>query len=134
MSAYGTPSLPLGVAVIAVLLGLFGALVLVGGLVVILAVTLGTATMGWATTFGVGLIAGLIAFVIGAIVLAIAFGLWDQELWAFVLALIVTGLAVFWFIGRPLYDGGGLASIENLPALVSGVLFVYLLAVEDHFW
>jgi hypothetical protein len=41
---------------------------------------------------------------------------------------------VIWFVGLPLLNGGGLASVINIPSVVSAVLFVYLLAVQDHFW
>jgi uncharacterized membrane protein len=136
MSSYAnsTPSLPLGVAVLAVLTGLVGALILIVGVVILLVALLVIASAGWAVSFGTGVIAGLVTLLIGAIVLAVATGLWDQELWAFVLAVIVTGAGVLWFIARPLWDGGGVGSIETLPAAVFGVLFVYLLAVENHFW
>jgi hypothetical protein len=135
MSAYATPPrLPLGVAILAVLAGLFGAFVLIVGLIVVLVALFVIASVGWAASFGTGLAAGLIALVIGGIILAVAFGLWDQELWAFVLAVIVVGAAVVWLILLPLYNGGGLASITTLPALIAGVLFVYLLAVKNHFW
>ena len=136
MSGYatGVPRLPLGVALLAVLTGIVGALVLIAGLVIVLVALYVLSSVGWATMFGTGLIAGLITLAIGIFVLAVATGLWDQELWAFVLAVIATGAAAVWFIGRPLWDGGGLASIETLPALISGGLLVYLLAVQNHFW
>lgn len=136
MSGYATavPRLPLGVAVLAVLTGLVGAFVLIAGLAIVLVALFVIASAGWATMFGTGVIAGLITLIIGAVVLAIATGLWDQELWAFVLAVIVAGAAALWFIGRPLWDGGGVASIETLPAIVSGALLVYLIAVKNHFW
>jgi len=136
MSGYasGVPRLPLGVAVLAVLTGLVGFLVLIAGLVIVLVALYVLSSVGWAAMFGTGLIAGLITLVIGAIVLAVATGLWDQELWAFVLAVIVTGAAVLWFVARPLVAGDGIGSIETVPAVVSGLLFIYLLAVSDHFW
>ncbi len=129
-----TPSLPLGVAILAVLAGLFGAFVLIAGLIVTVVALFAIAGVGWTAGFGTGMIAGLVALIIGAIILGIAFGLWDQELWAFVLALLVTMAASAWFIVRPLWDGGGFASIETWPALISGGLFVYLVAVRNHFW
>ena len=136
MSAYATsyPRLPLGVAFLAVLTGLVGALILIAGVVIVLVALYVIASAGWTAPFGSGMVAGLVTLVIGAIVLAVATGLWDQELWAFVLALVVTGAGALWFIARPLWDGGGVASIETLPAVVFGGLFVYLLAVENHFW
>jgi hypothetical protein len=136
MTAYATstPRLPIGVAVLAVLTGLVGALILIAGVVILLVALYVIASVGWTAPFGAGMIAGLVTLLVGAIVLAIATGLWDQELWAFVLAVIVTGAGVLWFVARPLWDGGGIASIETLPALVFGTVFVYLLAVENHFW
>jgi len=136
MSGYATaaPRLPLGVAVLAVLTGLVGALILLAGVVIVLVALFAIASAGWIAPFGTGMIAGLITLIVGAVVLVVATGLWDRELWAFVLAVIVTGAGVLWFIGRPLWDGGGVTSIETLPALVFGTVFVYLLAVENHFW
>ena len=136
MSGYasGVPRLPLGVAVLAVLTGLVGAFVLIVGLVIVLVGLYVIGSVGWTAMFGTGLATGLIALVVGAIILALATGLWDQELWAFVLTVIVTGAAALWFVARPLWEGGGLASIETLPAIVSGALFLYLLAVKNHFW
>lgn len=135
MNAYApaVPRLPLGVAVLAVLTGLVGAFVLIAGLVIVLVAAYVIAAMGWTAMFGSGVLAGLIALVVGGVILAAAAGLWDQEMWAYVLAILVTGGAAIWFIGRPLWDGGGFASIETLPALISGLLFVYLLAVKNHF-
>lgn len=118
---------------LAVLTGLFGAVILIAGLVITLVAVAVLAGYGWTAMFGAGTIVGLVTLVIGAIILAIAFGLWDQELWAFVLALLATGFAVVWFVAIPLWDGGGLASVLNLPAIISGALFVYLLAVQDAF-
>jgi hypothetical protein len=130
----GLKRLPLGVAVLAVLVGIFGAIVLAGGLFVIAAALFHAATSGSAAAFGTGILSGLITLVIGAIILAVAFGLWGQELWAFVLALIAVGAAVIWFVGLPLYHGEGISSIANVPAVVSVVLFIYLLAVHDAFY
>jgi len=126
-------NLPIGVAVLAVLVGLFGAFLLLGGLVVALVALFHVAAGGWTASLGTGALAGLITLLIGAIILGVAFGLWDQELWAFVLALITVGAAVVWFIALPLYNGGSLASVVNVPAIISGVLLIYLLAVSDHF-
>lgn len=136
MSGYasGYPSLPLGVAVLAVLAGLVGVFVLIAGAVIVLVALYVIASVGWTGMFGSGVVAGLITLIIGAVVLAAATGLWDQELWAFVLAVIVTGATALWFIGLPLLDGGGVASIETWPALVSGGLLVYLRAVRNYFW
>jgi hypothetical protein len=128
------PRLPIGVAILAVLSGIFGFIVLVVGLLVLLVSLFGVSSFGWATAYGTGAIAGLIILIVGVVILSVASGLWDQELWALVIAIIVTGVAVLWFVFRPLYDGYGVASIENVPAIFSAVLFVYLLAVSNDFW
>lgn len=127
-------SLPLGVAVLAVLVGIFGAFLLLAGLVVTLVALFHIAATGWTTGFGTGAVSGLITLLFGAIILAVAFGLWDQELWALVLAIIAVGAAVVWFIVLPLYTGSGVGSVVNLPAIVSGILLIYLVAVSDHFY
>ena len=127
-------TLPLGVAVLSVVVGIFGAFLLFAGLIVVMVALLNLAMVGWAGTFGGGAITGLITLAFGALILGVAFGLWHQELWAFVLALIATGLAVIWFIALPVYGGAGVGALVSLPAIVSGVLFVYLLAVHDHFY
>jgi hypothetical protein len=134
MAYASAPRLPLGVAVLAVLTGIFGAFVLIAGLVILLVALFALAGYGWTAMFGAGTVVGLITLIIGAVILAVASGLWDQELWALVIAIIVTGLLVVWFIVRPLWYGGGVDSILTLPAIISGVLFVYLLAVQDAFW
>jgi hypothetical protein len=130
----GTRGLPLGVAILAVLLGIYGAIVLILGLVVVVASLLNIGLSGFTTTFGTSLLSGLITFVIGVVILAVAFGLWDQALWAFVLALIAVIVSFVWFVGRPIYDGAGLSSIINVPAIVSIVLLIYLVLVSDHFY
>jgi hypothetical protein len=134
MTEYAAPRLPLGVAILAVLAGIFGAFVLIAGFVVVLFALLAVGSVGWTAAFGTGLLAGLITFILGSVVLAIAFGLWDQELWAFVIAIIATACAVGWFVALPLMGGGAVVSVLNVPAVISAVLLVYLLAVQDHFY
>ncbi len=129
----GGRSLPLGVAVLAVLVGIFGLFVLLGGFLVVGAALFHAATSGYTAAFGSGILSGLITLILGAVILAVAFGLWRQELWAFVLALIAVGAAVIWFVGLPLYGGQGLAAVANVPAIVSVLVFVYLLAVHSDF-
>ncbi len=132
--AASSASMPLGVAVLSVLLGLFGGVILAIGLLVLVASLLHVALGGATAAFGATLIAGLITLILGAIILGVAFGLWDQELWAFVLALIVVGVAFIWFVGRPIYAGEGASAVINLPAIFSGVLLIYLVLVSDHFY
>jgi hypothetical protein len=117
--------LPLGVAILAVLIGIFGFVIFLFGLLLLLAIA-GYVISGVAVTsvFGVtGTVAGIIVIIIGLVILGVATGLWDQELWALVLAIIVLlfyGAAEFfaaaWF---------GLAIVL--------LLLVYLVAVSGHF-
>lgn len=117
--------LPLGVAILAVLIGIFGFVVFLVGLLLLLSIaglTLGGVVV--TSVFGTtGAVAGLIIVIIGLVILAVATGLWDQELWALVLAIIVLlfyGVAEF-FSGN--WIGLGIVAL----------LLVYLVAVSGHF-
>jgi hypothetical protein len=117
--------LPLGVAILAVLIGLFGAFVLIVGLFVLF-VSAGIALAGVGSTsvFGMtGTIAGVIGTLIGVVILTVAGGLWNQELWALALAIIVL---VF-------YGIVDFVSNAWLGLLIVMALVVYLAAVSDHF-
>lgn len=123
MDAQAVRRLPLGVAVMAMLVGVFGFFLLAVGLV---AVLLGAAAgfAGVPTAFGLtGTIAALLLVLVGAIILAVATGLWDQEMWALALAVLV--LLFFGVIE--------FLSASWLGLLVVAGLLVYLGAVSDHF-
>ncbi|HTT35711.1 MAG TPA: hypothetical protein VMH78_07585 [Thermoplasmata archaeon] len=125
MSGYPPPyrTRPLGVAVLAVLIGLLGALFLVAGLVVLLFSTLvGLAGIAF---FGAGLVGGLLLFLAGVVLLVVAFGLWRLEMWALALSVIVIGL--LWIAD---VVSGRILSIE---AIVLLLLLVYLVLVRRHF-
>jgi hypothetical protein len=118
-------SLPLGVAILAVLIGIFGFFVVVIGLA-LLFVSAGyvIAGVGVATVFGyTGTIAGIIVLIIGLIILGTAVGLWNQELWALVLAILVL---LFYGIVEYL-------SSAWLGLVIVVLLIVYLAAVSTHF-
>jgi uncharacterized membrane protein len=87
-------------------------------------VGVGVGLAGGSTVFGLtGAIAGLVLILLGGILLAVAFGLWDQELWALVLAIIVLlfyGLIEF-------------LSASWLALAIVVLLLVYLMAVSSHF-
>lgn len=125
-------SLPLGVAILAVLVGIFGFLVIVGGLLIVAGFTvatfLGTSTIPTALGY-TGIAAGIIVLIVGLIVLGIALGLWHRRLWALVLALIVLAVELYFFVA----DFSLGHDFHSLTFLVSLVLFVYLLAVSRHF-
>ncbi|MCI4343219.1 MAG: hypothetical protein L3J92_03765 [Thermoplasmata archaeon] len=117
-------NLPLGVAILALLIGIFGFFVLVGGLVLLVFGTSLVVGSGSLSVFGTGgTIAGLILVLIGAVILAVASGLWDQELWALALAVIVL---LF-------YGAVELVAQSWVALLVVAALLVYLVAVSNHF-
>jgi hypothetical protein len=116
--------LPLGVAVIAILIGVFGFFVLFGGLLLLVFGTTVAIGGGSVAVFGTtGTVAGLILLILGIIILAVASGLWNQELWALALAIIVLlfyGVVTF-------------VSQSWLALIVVGALLIYLVAVSNHF-
>jgi hypothetical protein len=116
--------LPLGVAILAILIGVFGFFVLLVGVLLLVFGTAVTLGGGSVAVFGTaGAIAGLIITIIGIVILAIASGLWNQELWALALAIIVLLFyGVIEFLAQ-----------SWLAVLVVGALLVYLVAVSSHF-
>ncbi len=113
----------MGVAIIAVLIGIFGFFILLLGLLIAL-LGIGFGLAGSSTVFGLGgLIGGLIILIIGAIILAVAYGLWNQELWALVLAILVL---LF-------YGAVEFVSQSWVGFVIVAILLVYLVAVSSHF-
>ena len=115
--------LPIGVAIIAVLMGILGFILLVVGILLLVGFAIGTA--GGFAVFGTGLEGVVILIIVSIVVLAVAFGLWNLELWALVLAIIVVG--ALWVLD---VIGGQLISLGSLILLV---LLVYLIAVHRNF-
>lgn len=116
--------LPLGVAILAILIGIVGFVILLGGLILLVVGTGVVFGSGSVTVFGTGgTIAGLILLIIGIVTLAVATGLWDQELWALALAVIV----MLFFAAVEFFSGAWLGFI------VAALLLVYLVAVSGHF-
>jgi hypothetical protein len=129
MSAPPTQRRPLGVAILAVLVGIYGILVILGGLLLVVGAAVGSLS-GLVTLpahFGgsSGALIGIIVFIIGLIILGVAVGLWNLRMWALVLALIVT------FIELVIYGLAG--AYLTLTFVLSLIVFVYLLAVSRHF-
>lgn len=119
------PSRPLGVAILSVLVGIYGFIVFLGGLLV---------AAGFAVSdyLGVshlasysGIVLGAIVAIVGLIILGVAVGLWHLRMWALVLALIVT------FVVLVVYGLAG--DFVSLGFILALVVFVYLLAVHRHF-
>jgi len=120
-----TGRLPLGVAILAILIGIFGFFVLIGGLLLLLTVAgVSLGALGVTVVFGMtGIGAAIIVLVVGLVILGTAFGLWNQELWALVIAIIVLLFyAVVEFLGS-----------AWLGLVIVVLLLVYLVAVSSHF-
>lgn len=121
------PSRPLGVAILAFLIGLFGFLWVLVGLLILAHQSFSAFTQYGLGSFGPvgGWAAGAIVLVIGLIVLGVAVGLWRLRFWALVLALLVliAELVVY----------GIAQEFVSVGFLLSLILFVYLLAVHRHF-
>lgn len=120
------PSRPLGVAILAVLVGIFGVLLIIGG-ILLLAVGVTVHFLGIGSGF-LGLasvVVGAIVLIVGLIILGIALGLWHLRLWALVLALLFTFFE--------LVTLGIAGQFVSFGFIFSLIIFVYLLAVHRHF-
>lgn len=121
------PSLPVGVALISVLLALGAVLTLLSGALVLLNEFLGSNVVPTSLfiTSTVSPIGAAILVVLGAAMLALARALWDLEEWSLYLSvgLSFAGLAYLFFTG----------SITVLFLLLL-VVFIYLLTVRHHFY
>jgi hypothetical protein len=119
---------PLGVAILAVLIGIYGFIVFLLGLLLAVGTSL-TSYLGGASplhALGVsGVVAGLIFVVIGLIILGLAVGLWHLRMWALVLTVLFLVLEI-------ILDGLAGAYI-SLGFIVAVILLIYLLAVSSHF-
>jgi hypothetical protein len=116
-------TLPLGVAVISVLVGILGVFLLIAGLVLLVYGAAG-ALEGLAF-FGGSIVGAVFLLILAVVLLAVATGLWDLELWALVLSIIVVG--GLWILE---ILAGHFVSIGSL---VLFVLLVYLVAVHRNF-
>ena len=116
-------NLPFGVAILAVLIGIFGAFVLIVGLLILLAVGLGAASS--AALFGLSFLGGLLMTIVGIVILAVAKGLWDRELWALILSIIAIGFLLLGVLLR--------GAVFSLEGVILVVLLVYLVLVNRHF-
>ncbi len=121
-----TPSRPLGVAILAVLIGLYGFLVILLGALLLVGSSLGIVGGGLPHSFGVtGTLAGAIVLIIGLIILGLAVGLWHLRMWALVLTLL--------FLAFEMVSYGLAGDFVSIGFILAAVLFVYLLAVSRHF-
>jgi uncharacterized membrane protein len=125
------PSRPLGVAIIAILLGLYGLLTFIGGLFIVVFSNYGIDVTG-STQFGVtGTILGAVLVILGLIELGVAVGLWHLRMWALVLAVLVLLVD----LASPIYNlvtGRGIG-VGLLGFVIALILLIYLIAVRRHF-
>ncbi len=111
-------------AILAVLIGLFATVLLVGSIVLFVFGThlLGTAGFGFS---GSTLIDAVVLVILAIIFYVVAAGLWDRQLWALVLSIIVVGF--LWL--SDIVTG----QLLSLGSLVLVLLLVYFILVRHHF-
>lgn len=118
-------SLPLGVAVLSVLVGLYGFFVFLLGLLLFANISVNS-YLGRPETFGLaGYELAAVVAIVGLIILGIAVALWRLRLWALVLALLflLYEIVTFAIAGH----------IESLGFVLALLIFLYLIAVNRHF-
>lgn len=121
-----TPSLPLGVAIFAIVIAAAGLLLfLAGGLALINVYDPATVPRSLLILPAVDPIGAAILLLIGTVLLGLAHALWHQERWALYLTVGVLffGEAYLFFT----------ATITVLFVLLL-IVFIYLLTVRDHFY
>jgi len=119
------PSRPLGVAILAVLIGIFGFLLILGGALVIA----GAAALAYLSVpsafAGIGGVTfGAIILIVGLILLGLALGLWHQRMWALVLTVLFLIFVVI---------SDGIAGVFSLGFFFALLLLIYLVAIRRHF-
>ena len=120
------PRLPLGVAIVSVLIAAFGVVMLLAGLLYLLASVAGEVVPASLEIFqSIDLYGAAILAILGAALIGIATSLWRQETWALwtTLVLVFATSAYLFFTG----------SITVL-FLIFVVLFVYLISVRRYFY
>ena len=120
------PRLPIGIAVLAVLIAIFAVLMVLAGLLFLAAQVGGAVVPSSLEIFqSIDLLGALILLILGAALLSVATSLWHQETWALwtTIALVFGTSAYLFFTG----------SITVL-FLIFVVLFIYLLSVRRYFY
>ncbi|MFZ1023028.1 MAG: hypothetical protein WAN87_02710 [Thermoplasmata archaeon] len=122
------PSRPLGVAILAVLIGIYGFVVFLLGLFLAVGSSIGV-QYGGGNLFGhfgfSGVLGGLIVLIVGLIILGLAVGLWHLRMWALVLTLI--------FLIFEMVSYGLAGAFITFGFIVALLLAIYLIAVSRHF-
>jgi uncharacterized membrane protein len=127
-----TSTRPLGVAILAILLGIYGFILFLGGLLIAVLSSDALALAGTQAFGFTGVTAGLVIAILGLIILGVAVGLWHLRLWALALAVIV----LLVFVAEPLINVA--RNVESAGNAIVGIiipvlLLIYLLAVRRHF-
>jgi hypothetical protein len=120
------PSLPFGVAFLAIVTAAIGVVLMVSGVLFVLSAYASVVVPSSLVIFHVGGAMGAAVLVIlGAVIALLSSALWHQELWAFYLMVgfLFLGLAYLFFTD----------SITYLFLIVLAV-FIYLIAVRHHFY
>ncbi len=120
------PSLPVGVALLAIVTAAVGVLLIVSGILFVLTYYGSVVLPSSLVILHVGNPLGATVLVIlGAVIAILSSALWHQELWAFYLTVgfLFLGLAYLFFTD----------SITYLFVIVL-VVFIYLIAVRHHFY
>jgi hypothetical protein len=120
--------LPILVGLLAILIGLFGFFFLIVGILLVAASVgvLGLPSVGaYAIVSGGALVAGLVTLIFGAVLVTVATGLWDLELWA----LVLTGAVVVVLIALLV-----VAADFGWSLLIAVGLLAYLVLVRGHFY
>lgn len=123
--ANSSSTLPLGVAILAVLIGIVGFVYVLVGLLLLIHF----GALGGLALFGQSTLGSIIVLVLGIVLLVVARGLWDLEVWALALAVLVVLLLLAGNVYSFLTGGG--ASIISM--IVEVLLLVYLIAVSNRF-
>lgn len=120
------PSLPIGVAILAVLIAILGVIVLLGGALFLLNAYLGALVpVDLLIIKSVDPVGAAVLVLLGAIFLGVATALWRQEAWALWTTIVVVFLALAY-----LFFTGSITVLFILFLVV----FVYLLTVRHHFY
>jgi hypothetical protein len=120
------PSLPVGVAILAIVTAAVGVVLMVSGILFVLNYYGSLVIPASLVIFHVGNPTGAVVLVIlGAVIALLSSALWHQELWSFYLMVgfLFLGLAYLFFTD----------SITYLFLIVL-VVFIYLIAVRHHFY
>ncbi len=120
------PPLPIGVAVLSVLIAIVGVLLLLAGALFLLHYYLAAAVPSTLLIVSsIDVIGAAILVLFGAVLLSVATALWRQEAWALWTTVVVVFLALAY-----LFFTGSI----TLLFLLFLVLFIYLITVRHHFY